>query len=105
MTGYGIPLFPIIGDYDGLYYDLDEGYIRNNTEMWYGLTGDDPEFHELLRGAQGDSADWNVYDDWTRKDLIRFLTLNDIYLNNRAKKIQRWLRSFEELPPCCPCPE
>jgi len=30
---------------------------------------------------------------------------NDFYLNIRARKIQRWFRSFEELPMACPCPE
>ena len=38
-------------------------------------------------------------------DEFQFLRWNDFYLNIRARKIQRWFRSFEELPMACPCPE
>tara|TARA_R110002126_G_scaffold132120_1_gene276153 strand:+ start:135 stop:458 length:324 start_codon:yes stop_codon:yes gene_type:complete len=105
MVGYGIPLFPHICD-DGVYYDLDEGYIRN-TEMWYELTGDFPREgpESPYEGRAEDYDYWNIYDDWKQEDLNRFLKLNDIYLTNLAKKIQRWFRSFEELPMACPCPE
>jgi len=27
------------------------------------------------------------------------------YITGKTRKIQRWWRSLEELPPCCPCPE
>ena len=27
------------------------------------------------------------------------------YITGKTRIIQRWFRSFEELPPCCPCPE
>ena len=108
-VGYGIPIFPTL-DEDELtpYLNLDEGYIRPNTEMWYELTGDFPREESNSDDSDEDgywNDDWNIYDDWTFKDLIRFLKLNDIYLTNLAKKIQRWFRSFEELPMACPCPE
>tara|TARA_R110000772_G_scaffold28292_1_gene71427 strand:- start:211 stop:558 length:348 start_codon:yes stop_codon:yes gene_type:complete len=108
MIGYGIPLFPCLaaGSYEvSMCRDLVEGYIRPNTEMWYELTGD---FRREESNSDEDdywNDDWNIYDDWTSKDLNRFLKLNDIYLTSLAKKIQRCFRSFEELPMACPCPE
>ena len=110
MIGYGIPLFPCLaaGSYEvSMCRDLVEGYIRPNTEMWYELTGDFPREgpESPYEGRAEDYDYWNIYDDWTQEELNRFLKLNDIYLTNLAKKIQRWFRSFEELPMACPCPE
>jgi hypothetical protein len=33
------------------------------------------------------------------------LKVQDVYLYIRARTLQRWWRSFEELPMACPCPE
>jgi len=27
------------------------------------------------------------------------------YITGKTRILQRWARSFQELPPCCPCPE
>jgi len=103
MIGYGIPRTETpswSGTTTCTWYEWDKGYLYN-TEMWYGLTGDDPSW----RTASDDDDDWNIWDDWRREDVDRFLKLQDVYLYVRARQIQRWVRSFKDLPPCCPCPE
>ena len=94
MIGYGIPrTVERIYAYDGkgrlsrfgvgekIFYDWEEGYL------W--------------------ATDEDIPDEWlkTRQSHAQFLRWNDFYLNFRARKIQRWFRSFEELPMACPCPE
>jgi len=88
MIGYGIPRTTtpsLLGTTTCTWYEWDQGYLYN-TEMWYGLTGDDPEFHD---------EDWNVWDDWRTEDEDRFLKVQDVYLYIRARTLQRWWRSLE----------
>ena len=80
MIGYGIPRFAapsVLSDSEIIYYEWDKGYL------W-----------------KSDVLEWGFVDEQ-----FTFLRWNDFYLNFRARKIQRWARSFQELPPCCPCPE
>ena len=80
MIGYGIPRTwarSLLSGSDIIYYEWDKGYLWKSDVLEWGLV--DGEF--------------------------TFLRWNDFYLNLPARKLQRWLRSFKELPPCCPCPE
>ena len=91
MIGYGIPrIVQRETAYDGkghfdyevgekIFYEWEEGYL------W--------------------ATDEDIPDEWLNTDEFQFLRWNDFYLNFRARKIQRWWRSFEELPMACPCPE
>ena len=91
MIGYGIPrTVERIYAYDGkgrlsrfgvgekIFYEWEEGYLCETT---------------------------GGIDEWLNTDEFQFLRWNDFYLNFRAKTIQRWFRSFEELPMACPCDE
>ena len=88
MIGYGIPR--IVQSSHETYYDGKLVLSR------YG--GDDEIFYEWEEGYLW-ATDEEIADEF------QFLRWNDFYLNIRARKIQRWFRSFEELPMACPCPE
>ena len=84
MIGYGIPRtvslsepskvgFPTI---ETIRYEWEEGYL------WCSV-----EWEDWIENAE----EFRTTDDF------QFLRWNDFYLNNRARKIQRWFRSFEEI--------
>ena len=89
MIGYGIPR--IVERYTA--YDGEGGSFDASEKIFYeweeGYLWEADDFSEV--GADEDN--------------FQFLRWNDFYLNFRARKIQRWFRSFEELPMACPCPE
>jgi len=85
MIGYGIPLLP-----------------WEELTCYSGSGADGEVDYEWEKGYLFDWEGWGLVVPITDE---RYLKWNDIYLTIRARKIQRWVRSFEELPPCCPCPE
>ena len=61
---------------------------------------------------EAEEADEGEEADWCRPH-ARFKVLMEevgdkmyvFYITGKTRKLQRWARSFQELPPCCPCPE
>jgi hypothetical protein len=79
--------------------DLGKDMATLRYEHWVasGLYGAVELFHYV-------DGDGDHVDSWERDDAEED-DLKNRYINNKATKLQRWWRSFEELPPCCPCPE
>ena len=91
MIGYGIPrTVERYTHYDG-----------NDSEDDY----DEKIFYEWERGYLWETDEDIPAEPRNDEQAPSLLRWNDFYLNIRAKKIQRWFRSFEELPMACPCPE
>ena len=61
---------------------------------------------------EAEEADEGEEADWGRPHARFHYLMEEVgekmyvsYITGKTRIIQKWVRSFQELPPCCPCPE
>ena len=95
------------------YYEMNdirtgEGYEEH--EVLFGVFHDWKEgvgesvFEEMCPHFFREQHD-SYFDEYDQVECDVLDKMIVSYITGKTRMIQKWVRSFEELPPCCPCPE